>query len=201
MDAGYRSSAFCDIASRRRVAAPAIGLYSLRIHPLAQALARQRRCGCDSRVVNVGALAQRVGDDERSLSRCAVLDFARGWWRRKARKMSGCAQNFPLARIRIREKGGASRLCRYRSSLSNRSNKWGQPWWQQAIHTQWFCTHATDSARPRGDNLGSKGIQTGIEHRRRRQFCLRASGAPERLVTRRPADPCQAPILHDRRSS
>jgi len=26
----------------------------------------------------------------------------------------------------------ASRLCRYKPSLSNRSNRWGQPWQQQA---------------------------------------------------------------------
>jgi hypothetical protein len=27
----------------------------------------------------------------------------------------------------------ASRLCRYRPSLSNQSNRWGQPWQQQAF--------------------------------------------------------------------
>ena len=32
------------------------------------------------------------------------------------------------------EKRGVSRLCRYRPSLSNRSNRWGQPWQQQAYH-------------------------------------------------------------------
>lgn len=32
-----------------------------------------------------------------------------------------------------------------------------------------FCTHAADRQRPRGEKLGSGGIQVGIEHCRRRQ--------------------------------
>ena len=32
------------------------------------------------------------------------------------------------------------------------------------------CSNAADRPRPRGDNLGSKGIRVGIEHRRRRQL-------------------------------
>ena len=32
------------------------------------------------------------------------------------------------------------------------------------------CSNAANSARPRDGNLGSKGIQVGIEHCRRRQF-------------------------------
>ena len=35
------------------------------------------------------------------------------------------------------------------------------------------CSNAADSARPRGKDLGSKGIQVSIEHCRKRQFvCL-----------------------------
>ncbi len=34
---------------------------------------------------------------------------------------------------------------------------------------RWFCSNGADSARPRGINLGSKGIQVSIEHCRRRQ--------------------------------
>ena len=37
------------------------------------------------------------------------------------------------------------------------------------------CSNAADSARPRGKNLGSKGIQVDIEHCRRRQYIHRAS--------------------------
>jgi len=70
---------------------------------------------------------------------------------------------------------------------------------------RWFCTHAADSARPRGDNLGSKGIQTGIEHRRRRQFFRgerdRFAQIPRNRFTRRTDLRHPAPILHDRRSA
>lgn len=35
---------------------------------------------------------------------------------------------------------------------------------------QWSCTNVTDSTRPRGKDLGSKGFQVSIEHCRRRQL-------------------------------
>src|SRR5690606_41502775 len=40
------------------------------------------------------------------------------------------------------------------------------------LSTKWFCSHAADSARPRGKYLGSKGFQACIEHCRRRQIEL-----------------------------
>lgn len=100
--------------------------------------------------------------------------------------------------VNARGKRGVSRLCRYRPSLSNRSNRWGQPWQHQAIHTWWFCTHAADSARPRGDYLGSKGNQTGIEHRRRHHYLsVGAVRVFKDCVTNPAAGSLPRPILHD----
>jgi hypothetical protein len=79
--------------------------------------------------------------------------------------------------IWIRRPGeeSAPRLCRYEPSLSNQSNRWGQPWQQQAYRSLALtrfrpCSNAADSARPRGYDLGSKGIQVAIEHCRGRHF-------------------------------
>jgi len=41
------------------------------------------------------------------------------------------------------------------------------------------CSNATNSARPRGKDLGSKGFQVGIEHCRRRHIGFPAQVASE----------------------
>lgn len=44
-----------------------------------------------------------------------------------------------MGRKRMGGGEGASRHCRYQPSLSNQSNRWGQPWQQKAIHKCGFA--------------------------------------------------------------
>ncbi len=47
-------------------------------------------------------------------------------------KLRLARSDFSRSFVTHKSQGGASRLCRYGPSLSNRSNRWGQPWPQQA---------------------------------------------------------------------
>ena len=52
------------------------------------------------------------------------------------------------------------------------------------------CSNAIDRSRPRCGNLGSKGIQDRIEHRRRRQIGLYRVRGPAALQRPMPNRPC-----------
>ena len=75
------------------------------------------------------------------------------------------------------EIGGASRLCRHRAVALEPEQQVGSAVAATGLPSLRPCSNAADSARPRGNDLGSKGIQVGIEHCRKRQFQYRAGCA------------------------
>ena len=82
--------------------------------------------------------------------------------------LAKCADGFSH-RWAIRE-GGASRLCRYRAVALEPEQQVGSAVAATGLPSKRPCSNAADRPRPRGNDLGSKGFQVGIEHRRKRQF-------------------------------
>ena len=141
-----------------------------------------------------------LGDSQRCVIPGGVIHLTSGGECFLALGTAWLRINVAIGHLRKVDAEGASRMCRHRPSLSNRSNRWSQPWQQQARRFTRSCSNAADSARPRGKNLGSKGIQASIVHRRRRQFFQSNVARPNLILARYPAADCYpVPILRDRR--
>ncbi len=81
----------------------------------------------------------------------------------------------PAVHVRKQQKDDASRLSRYRTVALEPEQQVGSAVAATGFPINRSCANAAYSARPRGKNLGSKGIQVDIEHCRRRQYIHRAS--------------------------
>ena len=83
-------------------------------------------------------------------ARLLLMRVGKRYWSREkivggCRKPSPRCDSFAVSCVRIvKRRKDASRLCRYRPSLSNRSNRWGQPWQQQAFRNKRSCANVAD---------------------------------------------------------